>query len=153
MWAILEYRFRRWVFSKEKWVKTCLFWPVFFWHQAALVLTGISLPTGTQIGKGLYIGHHAGIFLHSDLVMGENCSLSQGVTIGFGGKGEKSGVPTIGDSVYFGPGAKVFGKITIGKGVAVGANAVVIDSVPDGATAVGVPARNILKEEKEKSSS
>jgi len=106
-------------------------------------LTGISLPTGCQIGNGLYIGHFTGIFLHDDVVMGEHCNLSQGVTIGLGGKGDTFGVPTIGNNVYFVSGAKVFGKITIGHKVRIGANAVVLRSIPDGATAVGIPARTV----------
>ncbi len=75
--------------------------------------------------------------------MGEGCSLSQGVTVGLGGKGEGHGAPRVGDHVFFGAGSKVFGKITIGSHVMIGANAVVFNSVPDGATAVGVPARII----------
>ena len=78
--------------------------------------------------------------------MGEHCSLSQGVSLGLGGKGERWGVPKVGDYVYFAPGAKVFGKITIGSHSVIGANAVVIHSVPERSTAVGVPARNIQRE-------
>ena len=99
--------------------------------------------TGAEIGKGLYIGHFCGIFVHDDVVLGEYCSLSQGVSIGLGGKGNTLGAPRVGDHVYFGAGAKVLGKITIGNRVRIGANAVVLESVPDGATAVGIPARNI----------
>ena len=77
--------------------------------------------------------------------MGEGCSLSQGVSIGQGGRGATPGVPRVGDRVYIGAGAKVLGNITIGSGVRIGANAVVIRSVPEGATAVGIPARVIRK--------
>lgn len=143
MWALADYRFRQGLVQAPGWVRFLLRVPVFFSHLLIESLTGIYLPTASRIGKGLYIGHFCGIFVHPDVVMGENCSLSQGVTLGLGGKGERLGVPQVGNRVYFGAGAKAFGKITIGDGAAVGANAVVIDSVPAGATAVGVPARVI----------
>lgn len=102
---------------------------------------GIDLPIETKVGEGLYIGHYGGIVIHPRAVIGKNCNLSHGVTIGEGGRGEKRGVPVIGDRVYIGPGAKAFGAITIGNDVAIGANAVVISSVSDGAVMGGVPAR------------
>ena len=141
MWAIQDYRFRRWLLRAPRLFRLLLWLPAFFWHILVQTLTGISLPTGCQIGKGLYIGHFTGIFVYDDVVMGEYCSLSQGVSIGLGGKGHTYGVPRVGSQVYFGAGAKVLGKITIGSRVQVGANAVVLRSVPDGATAVGVPAQ------------
>lgn len=101
--------------------------------------TGISLPASARIGKGLYVGHFGCIFVHPDLVIGENFSIGQGVTLGTRGQGH-SGAPVIGDDVYVGAGAKVLGPVTIGDGAAVGANAVVISDVPPGAVAVGVPA-------------
>ena len=141
MWALVDYRFRRWVIRQAFWVRALFFWPIFFGHTFIETITGISIKTKTQIGKGLYIGHFSGIFVHPGVVMGENCALSQGVTLGLGGKGESYGAPQVGDNVYFGAGAKVLGKISIGNNVRVGANAVVLSSIPDGATAVGVPAR------------
>jgi serine O-acetyltransferase len=75
--------------------------------------------------------------------MGECCNLSQGVTIGQAGRGHERHVPIIGDRVYIGPGAKLFGRITIGNDVAIGANAVVTKDIPDNAVSVGVPARVI----------
>ena len=143
MWAIQDYRFRQWLTTAPWIIRLFLRWPVCVWHIVIATLTGISLPTACQIGKGLYIGHFSGIFVHDDVVMGAYCSLSQGVSIGLGGKGQALGAPRVGDHVYFGAGAKVLGKITIGSRVRIGANAVVLASVPDGATAVGVPARFI----------
>lgn len=107
------------------------------------LLVGIDIPVDADIGPGLYIGHYGGIVLHPRTVLGENCNLSQGVTIGEGGRGENRGVPRIGNRVYIGPGAKVFGNITVGDDVAIGANAVVTRSLPDRAVAVGIPARVI----------
>lgn len=100
------------------------------------------MPIETKIGKGLYIGHWGGIVVHPDTIIGDNCNLSQGVTMGEGGR-EKRGSPQIGNRVYIGPGAKIFGPVTLGNDVAVGANAVVTKSLEDTAVVGGVPARVI----------
>lgn len=104
---------------------------------------GISIPLETTIGPGLYVGHFGGIHLNEHVVMGANCNLNQGVTIGKHNRGERKGCPVLGDGVYVGPGAKIFGGIRIGNDVAIGANAVVTRDLPDHAVAVGVPARVI----------
>lgn len=146
LWAIVDYRWRRWLLAQPKITRLTLWIPTFFAHIFTQTLTGISLPTGCQIGKGLYIGHFCGIFVHDTVVIGENCNLSQGVSIGLGGGAHSVAAPRLGNHVYVGAGAKVFGDITLGNRVRVGANAVVLISVPDGATAVGIPARVIQKE-------
>lgn len=107
--------------------------------------SGISISPRACIGSGLYINHFGSIFIGA-VVMGENCNLSQEVTIGVAGRGEKKGLPRIGDRVYIAAGAKVFGKVEIGDDVAIGANAVVTKSIPDCAVAVGVPAEVISYE-------
>lgn len=106
-------------------------------------LFGIDLKRNTKIGKGFYIGHFSGIVISSAAVIGNNCNISQGVTIGVAGKGENRGCPTIGNNVYIGAGAKIIGKITIGNNVAIGANAVVTKDVPDNAVVGGIPAKII----------
>ncbi|MBR5550540.1 MAG: glycosyltransferase [Muribaculaceae bacterium] len=106
-------------------------------------LFGIDLKRNTKIGEGFYIGHFSGIVISSAVVIGKNCNISQGVTIGVAGKGEDRGCPTIGNNVYIGAGAKVIGKITIGNNVAIGANAVVTKDVPDNAVVGGIPAKII----------
>ena len=108
--------------------------------------TGIGLPPSAGIGEGLYVGHFGGIVVGGDVSMGRHCAISQGVTLGVGGRGDRRGSPSIGDRVYIAPGAKVFGPIVIGNDVAIGANAVVTSSLPDRAVAVGVPARVISYE-------
>lgn len=105
--------------------------------------TGIELPFTARIGRGLYIGHFGQIIISPNAVLGEFCNISQGVTIGQAGRGGIQYVPLIGDRVYIAPGAKIFGKVTIGNDVAIGANAVVIKDLPDNAVAVGIPARII----------
>lgn len=95
----------------------------------------------TSIGKGLHIAHGGCIVVHADAVLGENVSLSQGVTIGQTIKDGKVLLPVIGNNVYLAPGAKVIGNVRVGDDVAVGANAVVTKDVPSGAVVAGVPAR------------
>ncbi|HET9596059.1 MAG TPA: serine acetyltransferase [Anaeromyxobacteraceae bacterium] len=111
--------------------------------KAIQVATGVVIGVGARIGPGLYVGHFGGIFVHPAAVLGECCNLSQGVTIGEAGRGSARGVPRIGHRVWIGPGAKVFGRVHLGDGCAVGANAVVNRDVPAGVTVGGVPARII----------
>ena len=110
------------------------------------IMTGIALQPQATIGRGLYIGHGGSVFVGGKAILGENCNLSHEVTIGVGGRGDARGMPVIGDRVYVAAGAKIFGKVTIGNDVAIGANAVVTKSVPDHAVAVGIPARVISYE-------
>jgi serine O-acetyltransferase len=99
---------------------------------------GISIPLGVEIGPGFYIGHHGCIFVSPETVIGKNCNISQGVTIGVGNRG-RVGVPRIGDNVYLGPGAKLFGRITVGNNVAIGANAVVSRHVKSNSIVFAAP--------------
>ena len=102
------------------------------------IATGISLPAQARIGKGLRIHHFGGIIMHSEVSIGEYCTLYHGVTLGdLGGWG---GVPRVGNHVVIGAGAKLLGNIAIGDNCSIGANAVVRTSVPTGCLAVGVPA-------------
>lgn len=99
--------------------------------------------TKTKFGSGLYLSHCSGIIINGLAIIGDNVNISQQVTIGISGRGPNRGVPEIGNQVYIGPGAKVFGKIKIGNNVAIGANAVVNKDLPDNSVAVGVPAKII----------
>jgi serine O-acetyltransferase len=110
-------------------------------HALLQLLTQTELPPQANIGGGLHVGHVGGIVVSPEARIGRDCNLSQGVTIGIAGRGDRRGVPCIGDRVYIGPGAKVFGKIRIGNDVAIGANAVVREDVPDGAVVAGIPAK------------
>ena len=97
-----------------------------------------------MIGPGLYIGHFGGIIVSSAAVIGENCNISHGVTIGAAGTRQRGGVPRIGNNVYIGPGAKVFGRITIGNNVKIGANCVVHKDVPENAVVALNPGFEII---------
>ena len=103
------------------------------------ITTGISIPACCSIGKGLRIHHFGGIVFHPTVVMGENCTLYHGVTVGDrGGSGHAA---RIGDNVLIGAGAKIIGEITIGDNCVIGANAVVAKSMPADTVALGSPCR------------
>ncbi len=119
-----------------------LFYFFFYWLRRLKVKYGFDISYRTQIGKGFYIGHFGNIVIHGDAIIGENCNISQGITIGVSNYGEKKGVPTIGNRVFIGPNACVFGNISIGNNVTIGANAVVTDTIADGKTVL--PSKMIL---------
>ncbi len=103
------------------------------------VVTGISLPPECTIGPGLYIGHFGTIIVSPQAVIGSNCNLSQGVTLGVSGRAERRGAPTLGNRVYVAANAVVAGQISIGDDAVIGAGAVVTSSVPPRAVVVGNP--------------
>lgn len=102
---------------------------------------GYDIPAETKIGKGFYIGHFGGVVISGKAIIGNNCNISQGVTIGYSSRGAKKGYPIIGDNVFVGPGVVVIGNIKIENDVAIGANAVVLDNVKMNAVVVGNPAK------------
>lgn len=114
-----------------------------FVHGRLTYRLGISIPPSTAIGRGFYIGHFGGIVVNRRTVIGTNCTIAHGVTLGKANRGRRAGCPTIGNGVYLGPGSKVIGSIRIGDDVAIGANCVVTKDVPDHAVVVGIPGRVI----------
>lgn len=98
---------------------------------------GLEISPGADVGGGFYLAHPNGCVIHARKI-GRNCSIISNVTIGMRNRWE---FPVIGDNVFIGAGARVLGGITVGNGAVIGANAVVIDDVPDGATVVGIPAK------------
>jgi serine O-acetyltransferase len=151
--AVVVYRFGQWARLQPKLLK-CLLDPL-YWISNALVRIawGIELPRSARIGPGLYIGHFGGITISGKAILGRNCNLSQSITIGVSGKGETAGVPVIGDDVYIAPGARIFGKITVGNNVKIGANAVVYKDVPENAVVVMDPGFRIISYEGNRSAS
>ena len=148
LWIIGLYRYRKWIERtvKNKIIHFLLKIPHYIFSRPLVLLYGIHIQTGAEIGRGLYIGHHGGIWI-GPVKMGDNCNISQQVTIGMGLRGKNlREVPVIGDRVYIGPGAKLFGMIKIGNDVAIGANSVVSKNLPDSAVAVGNPARIVSYE-------
>jgi serine O-acetyltransferase len=108
-----------------------------------MIKFGIEIHPNTKIGYGFYIGHFGGIIINEKTIIGNNCNISQGVTIGQINRGEKKGTPTIEDEVYIAPGAKIIGKINIGRNSSIGANAVVVKDVSANTTVGGIPAKQI----------
>lgn len=107
--------------------------------------TGIQISPSTRIGKGFYIGHYGSIVINPHTVIGENVNIIQTCTIGVAYRGKHEGVPTIGDRVYIGAGARIFGDIKIGDNIAIGVNSVVTHDVHNNAVVVGAPAKVISK--------
>lgn len=101
------------------------------------ITTGISIPACCTIGRGLRIHHFGGIIFHPSVVIGEYCTLYQGVTIG--DRGGSGGAARIGNNVMIGAGAKLIGEITVGDNCRIGANTVVTRSMPDNTVAMGSP--------------
>ena len=145
LWASTQYRISHWVhfYFHIPVLRQLLKFVCAIWQKFIEVTTGVELPNRAEIGGGLFMPHANGIIVHINARIGRNCNLSQQVTIGVGGRGTARGTPVVGDRAFVGPGAKVFGPITIGSDVAIGANAVVLKDLPDLAVAVGVPSRVI----------
>jgi serine O-acetyltransferase len=132
--ALFVYRVFRWFHERR--IPTQPF--RFVAERFIEITTGISIPVQARIGKGLRIHHFGGIIFHPEAVVGEGCTIYHGVTLGdLGGRG---GAPRVGNHVVIGAGAKLLGQIEIGDECSIGANAVVLTSVPAGCLAVGVPA-------------
>jgi len=103
-------------------------------------ITGIEIHPNAEIGKNIFIDHGMGIVIGETAIIGNNCHLYQGVTLGGTSTKREKRHPTLKNNVTVGAGAKLIGNITIGENAKIGAGAVVISNVPDNATVVGVPA-------------
>lgn len=144
--AALVYRFGRWALGLRAPVR----WPLDLLYQLLYLVVrvcwGIEIPRAAQIGPGLYIGHFGGIAVSRHAVIGRNCALSQQVTIGADGQGERYGAPVIGDDVYVAPGVRIYGRIRIGNNVKIGPNAVVGEDIPDDAVVALDPGYRIVSQ-------
>ena len=133
--AILQYRFSHWVHKlhipvvRQILMITALLWQR--WNQ--IVLSGVLIAPDAEIGPGMIL-HTAYHLQISPTKIGSGCTFNTDVLIG-------TGVKSIGDNCYFGPGCKIVGECTIGNNVLVVANSVVLTDVPDNTTVMGVPAR------------
>jgi serine O-acetyltransferase len=105
---------------------------------------GIELPFTARLGRRVVIEHQCCIVIHGNCVIGDDCIIRQGCTLGNRDLDRPDDAPTLGHRVNVGAGAKILGAVKVGDGAAIGANAVVLTDVPAGAVAVGVPARMVV---------
>lgn len=129
--ALLLYRLMR--FFQQSPLKPL----AFIIYRLNAFLSGVVIGRNAEFGPGLIFLHSIGIIVNSEVRAGKNLVLEHGVTIG----AEKGKSPVLGDNVFVGAGAKIIGAVHIGSDVKIGANAVVVTDLPDGATAVGIPAK------------
>jgi serine O-acetyltransferase len=141
--ALILHRFSHWLWNAR------FYWLGRFFSHIGRFLTGIEIHPGATIGHRVFIDHGMGIVIGETAVIGDDCTLYHGVTLGGTSWNKGKRHPTLEDGVVIGAGAKVLGPITIGKNAKIGSNAVVVKDIPENATAVGIPAR-ILEEEKAK---
>jgi len=116
-----------------------------FNSQVIRILTGVEIHPGAQIGRRLFIDHAMGVVIGETAIVGDDVTMYQGVTLGGTGKEKGKRHPTIGNNVTIGCGAKLLGNITIGENCRVGGGSVVLRSVPDNSTVVGVPGHTVLR--------
>ncbi|MGA7982597.1 MAG: serine O-acetyltransferase [Chromatiaceae bacterium] len=116
-------------------------WLARFLSHVARLFTGIEIHPGAQIGRRFFIDHGMGVVIGETAVIGDDCTLYHGVTLGGTSWEKGKRHPTLGRDVVVGAGAKVLGPIEIGDGVRIGSNAVVVKPVSAGGTVVGVPGR------------
>ena len=112
-----------------------------FISQVSRFFTGIEIHPGAKIGKNLFIDHGMGVVIGETAEIGDNCVIYHQVTLGGTGKDKGKRHPTLGDNVLISTGAKVLGPIYIGSNSKIGANAVVLEDIPENSTAVGIPAK------------
>ena len=137
--ALLMHRVAHFLWQKR------LFWLARFSSHLARWLTGIEIHPGASIGHRVFIDHGMGVVIGETAIIGDDCTLYHGVTLGGTSWNKGKRHPTLEKGVVIGAGAKILGPITLGAGAKVGSNAVVVKDVPANATAIGIPAR-ILEE-------
>ncbi|MDR5170900.1 serine O-acetyltransferase [Methylobacillus sp. Pita2] len=124
-----------------------LYWLARFSSYIARWFTGIEIHPGAVIGRRVFIDHGMGVVIGETAVIGDDCTLYHGVTLGGTSWNKGKRHPTLLNGVVIGAGAKVLGPITIGAKAKIGSNAVVVKDIPDNATAVGIPARIVDQEQ------
>ena len=142
--AIMLHRLAHWLWRHR------LRWLARFLAHLSRLFTGIEIHPAAVIGRRVFIDHGFGLVVGETAVIGDGCTIYQGVTLGGTtlAKGHKRH-PTLESGVIVGAGAQILGNITIGENAKVGSNAVVVRDIPGGATAVGNPARIILQSDQE----
>ncbi|OIQ87459.1 serine acetyltransferase [mine drainage metagenome] len=148
LWAIGVYRFGRWSKAAPPGIRALSHGVYFVFYSIVRLATGVDIPRSAQIGPGLMIHHYGGIIVSPLAIIGSNCTMRQGVTIG--SKIDGGAVPVLGDGVALGAYAQVLGDVRVGSCAVVGAMAVVLADVPEGGVAVGIPARVVRVQSEER---
>lgn len=141
--ALLVYRFANFLWCKNfKWLARAI-------SYIGRWFTGIEIHPGATIGRRFFIDHGTGVVIGETAEIGDDVTLYHGVTLGgtTWNKGKRH--PTVCDNVVVGAGAKILGPLVVGKDARVGSNAVVLKDVPEGATMVGIPARQVQRNKSE----
>jgi serine O-acetyltransferase len=142
--TLFVYRFGQWRMTiKNRFFRAPLSWLYRQMEKHVRFKYGIELPYTVELGDRVVFEHQHGIVIHGNAKIGHDSIIRQGVTIGNKNIDFPLDAPTIGCRVNIGAGAKIFGKVTIGNDVDIGANAVVISDIPDNSVAVGIPAKVI----------
>ena len=137
--AVISHRFNNFLYKRK------FFFLARFFSQLSRMFTGIEIHPGATLGKRIFFDHGMGIVIGETAVVGDDCVIYHGVTLGGVSSSKGKRHPTLKDNVTVGAGAKILGNITVGSNARIGANAVVLKDVPDDAAAVGIPARIIKK--------
>jgi len=137
--AVIIYRFTHLLWRYK------LYWLARFISTLARWITGIEIHPGAVIGRRFFIDHGMGVVIGETSEIGDDCMMYHGVTLGGTSWDKVKRHPTLKDGVIIGAGAKILGPITLGKNVRVGSNSVVVKSIDDNCTVVGIPGRVLEK--------
>lgn len=137
--ALIWHRFAHWFYKHR------MFFIARLISQIARFLTLIEIHPGAELGRGILIDHGTGVVIGETAVVGDNCTIYQGVTLGGVGTQKGKRHPTLGSNVMVGAGAKILGAFEVGDNCSIAANAVLLKPLEDNMTAVGIPARPIKK--------
>ena len=138
--ALILHRFAHWFYRKR------LFFIARLISQISRFFTLIEIHPGAQLGHGILIDHGCGAVIGETAVVGDNCTIYQGVTLGGVGLNKGKRHPTLGNNVTVGCGAKILGAFEVGDNCSIAANAVLLKPLEDNVTAVGIPARPVKKD-------
>ena len=140
--ALIWHRFAHWFYTHK------LFFIARLLSQISRFLTLIEIHPGAQLGHGILIDHGCGVVIGETTVVGDNCTIYQGVTLGGVGLNKGKRHPTLGNNVTVGCGAKILGAFEVGDNCAIAANAVLLKPLEDNVTAAGIPAQPVKKDGK-----
>lgn len=140
--AVRSYRKAHWLYNHK------MFFLARAVSQRCVKKTNIEIHPGAKIGRRIFIDHGTGVVIGETTIIGDDCTIYQGATLGGTGKDHGKRHPTIGNNVMIGAGAKVLGPMKIGDNSNVAAGAVVLSEIPPNSTAVGVPARIVKQDGK-----